>query len=172
MYLPLWPETRASRHNLHSVLCVRHVAVFGRWSAVFWELYGFLLGVLLLCKYVRSSGREWSELSYMHFLNNLDAENFLRYGQNVVDSAAPHLSEMVRICKGRLSYVHSRLGSCVIGLTCRYKPPMYRAHKIAHGPPTDVLSKKQALEVSCALRCMLKCYYSKPEEERDEMREY
>ena len=170
--------TRASRFNLCSQLCVRHYGVQtpltwvqGNWSATFWELYGFLLGVELLFEYVRSSGREWSELSYIHFMDNLDALRFLLYDNNVLDRAAPHLREMVRMCKGHLLYIHSRLGSCVIGHKSRDTPAMHRAHTIAHGPPTALHMQFDNL-VSHSLRCMVFCYYHSTAEERETMRQY
>ena len=171
--------TRASRFNLCSQLCVRHYGVQtimsgwvqGSWSATFWELYGFLLGVELLFKYVRSSGREWSELSYTHFIDNVKAVEFLLEEILPEDVGPPHLAEMVRVCRQQLAYIRSRLRSCVIGQAFRHTPGIQRAHTIAHGPPTAFYTPSINL-VSHSLRCMLSCYYASTEEERETMRQY
>ena len=171
--------TRASRFNLCSQLCVRHYGVQtimsgwvqGKWSATFWELYGFLLGVELLFKYVRSSGREWSELSYTHFIDNVKAVEFLLEEILPEDVAAPHLAEMVRLCRHELVYIRSRLRSCVIGQAFRRTSGIQRAHTIAHGPPTAFYMQFDNL-VLHSLRCMLSCYYSSTAEKRETMRQY
>ena len=145
--------------------------VQGAWSATFWELYGFLLGVELLFEYVRSSGREWSELSYTHFIDNVKAVEFLLEEILPEDVAAPHLAEMVRVCRQQLAYIRSRLRSCVIGQAFRHTPGIQRAHTIAHGPPTALHMQFDNL-VSHSLRCMVFCYYHSTAEERETMRQY